>query len=271
MLISSPFVRLRRVITCPPLYLGLDPIDEISKTWSRKNDFDKNLAMEQHENFIDTLKSERVKVEILEASPGKGNQTFVRDVGFSFREGILIGRMRESTRQGEENLLSEFIDRLNLPIIHRIKKGFLEVGDILAIDEEKIFIGHGNRTDFEGIQEIKTLLENLEINTIHLKKEFVHLDLAMNVVDDSTIIMFPNAFNEEIEISDWNIIFANEREYLTIPANVLLLKKGRIIASEENYLTNKSLEKEGIDVLTVKINELLKAGGGPRCLTLPIF
>ncbi|MFQ6050967.1 MAG: dimethylarginine dimethylaminohydrolase family protein [Candidatus Hydrothermarchaeota archaeon] len=268
--IQDPFARLKKVITSPPLYLRPEPIDEISSKWSRIGDFDKNLALEQYENFVDTLKSEGVKVKILEPSPVKWNQTFVRDVGFSLKNGVIIGRMKEHGRMGEEDLLMKFLKLIDIPVIHRVERGFLEGGDILFINE-KVFIGHGNRTDHEGIREIKDFLGDLEIDTIHLKKEFVHLDLAMNVVDDSTILMFPNAFHAEIKISDWNTILASEKEYLTIPANVLLLREGKVIASEENHLTNKLLEKEGIDVVRVEINEILKAGGGPRCLTFPIY
>ena len=69
----------------------------------------------------------------------------------------------------------------------------------------------------------------------------------------------------------FEIVFTEKSEENTLPANVLLLSKGKILAAEENCITNRTLEKLGFDVITVKLSEILKAGGGPRCLTFPLY
>ncbi|HID43521.1 MAG TPA: hypothetical protein EYP30_07090 [Archaeoglobaceae archaeon] len=270
--ILDPLTKLRKIVVCPPHHLELLPIDFISKSWLNKGGIDKNLAYEQYKAFLDALESENIKLLEMEPSPAFRNQIFVRDTGFSVSDAVLVGRMRSQERLGEEELLLNFLEKLNVNVL-KIEKGNLEGGDIVPFNRNSIIVGYGNRTDEEGIDEISKYLESF-VYKFRLNDRYVHLDLCLNLIDENTLLVSSEIRKSVYEL-DWikkfDIIFTNENEENTLPANVLLLKKGKILAAEENRITNKNLEKLGMDVVTVELSEILKAGGGPRCLTFPLF
>jgi len=270
--IHHPLKKPRKIIVSPPENLELLPIDSISKIWLNKGKINKRLVFEQYAAFLDALRAENVKLIEIEPSLEFRNQIFVRDTGFCGNDVVVVGRMRTRERSGEEDLMLNFLKKLNFNVL-KIKKGFLEGGDVICVDEETLIVGYGNRTDEEGISEMSNYFQ-ASIHRFQLDNRFVHLDLCMNLIDENTLLVateIKGAVRAINEIKKFDVIYTGENEWSTLPANVLLLEKGKILAAEENRETNRTLEKLGFDVITVKLSEILKAGGGPRCLTFPLY
>ena len=61
-----------------------------------------------------------------------------------------------------------------------------------------------------------------------------------------------------------------EREGQGNAISALCLKPGRLCVYEHNKITNRALEKAGIDLIPIEINELTSGFGGPNCLSLPL-
>ena len=49
-----------------------------------------------------------------------------------------------------------------------------------------------------------------------------------------------------------------------------LRRPGTIIAYDRNYVTNRLLEDEGVEVLKIPSGELSRGRGGPRCMSMPL-
>jgi len=52
--------------------------------------------------------------------------------------------------------------------------------------------------------------------------------------------------------------------------NVLAIEDGKVISASCNKECNKNMRIEGLEVIEIEMSELLKGGGGPRCMTLPV-
>ncbi len=63
---------------------------------------------------------------------------------------------------------------------------------------------------------------------------------------------------------------AAQREQWNDGSNTLCIRPGTVIAYDRNYVTNRLLEDEGIEVLKIPSGELSRGRGGPRCMSMPL-
>lgn len=64
---------------------------------------------------------------------------------------------------------------------------------------------------------------------------------------------------------------AYERERRNNATSILALSPGKLCVYEENVWTNEALEKAGMELFPLSIDELTKGYGGTNCLCLPLW
>ena len=84
-------------------------------------------------------------------------------------------------------------------------------------------------------------------------KEHLHLD---------NVKLIPCGRGSEIDAA---------REQWSDGSNTLAIGPGEVVVYSRNYVTNRSLEEEGIRIHTIPSAELSRGRGGPRCMSMPLW
>lgn len=64
---------------------------------------------------------------------------------------------------------------------------------------------------------------------------------------------------------------ASEREQWNDGSNTLCIEPGKVVVYDRNYITNRVLRDNGIEVLEMPSSELSRGRGGPRCMSMPLW
>ena len=141
---------------------------------------------------------------------------------------------------------------------------------------------------------------------IPARRAFMHLDTVLTQVDTDKFVVHPSileqidlfelsagsggklnirrldqtlneALTEAMSVDRVNLLccggndcIAAQREQWNDGSNTLCIRPGTVIAYDRNYVTNRLLEEEGIEVLKIPSGELSRGRGGPRCMSMPL-
>ncbi len=231
---------------------------------------------EDHERLAKVFKDEGVEVVLRKPEdnrpPRLVKSIYTRDASFSVNGGMVIGRMYDALRRGEERYTAQTYMELGCPIIHTINgTGILEGAGVTYLDETHVVITTGYRTNDEGARQAEMVLRTSgveEVVTVHLYSghEPIHM------VDKRTCVwnrQLPWWFMEYM--SDHLKMRLIDGRRSGARASVVL-RPGRIVIAEDEKV-RRHLEKEGLDVIEVKISSLVhpRNSGSIHCLTMPII
>lgn len=265
---------LKRVLVSKPEYLKAAKINEIAKKWDLDLDLEK--MKKEHELFVQAYKDNGVEVEYLEADPERPNSVFSRDFGGCVKEGCILGNFKLPLRYKEHTDYEKRMKELGIPVIARVEKGLFEGGDFMFLNEKTIAVGMADRTNEEGVEEIRNQLSKYgyEVIGVKLKKEYLHLDMCFNLVDDNLAVSYkeglPKDFAKRIEEMEIEIVSVSEESIFEHGCNLQALGNHKVLSLKKNSEVNEELRKKGMDVIEIDITEILKAGGGPHCMTFPL-
>lgn len=268
----SEYDPLKRVILCQPQYMGIrDVINETQKKYKDEG-IHIEKALEQHEQFVKTLKDYGIETILLPYHKKYPEQVFTRDIGFTLGKTIFVADMASNVRKGEENVLRQWLEDEGFSY-YNIVGDNIEGGDVI-IDRNTIYIGLSNRTNQKAIDHLKELLTSFEVITIPFTETYLHLDCVFNVVSPEFALIYPGALTkEDIEFfgSRYELIEVSKEEQFTLGTNVLSIGNKQIISLPVNKKVNEQLRNRGFEVIEVDITEIIKSGGSFRCCTLPIL
>ena len=240
-------------------------------------------AAKEHERFVETLENHGVTVDRLGEVPSTlAESLFVRDVGFAIEGGLVVGKMVEETRIGEERRLSERVIELGMPIFHSVHgPGGFEAGNVVWIDPDTVAIGRSRTTNAEGIRQVRTVLETYGIDVIEVpifgstqSTGQTHLALVFSMVTPDLALVYPPAvsdgFLESLDDRGIEVISVPMREQRNMATSTVVLEPGTVCLTRGNQQTNRALEERGIEVIELDVREIRKTGGGLKGLLLPL-
>ena len=201
---------------------------------------------------------------------GHPNSVFTRDVSLVTPQGYIQLRMGLDSRRGEEEWMASILDSLHEPRVGSIEApGTVEGGDII-LTGNVAFIGHSQRTNLKGVNQISDFLKKMgyEVRIQRMEYRYLHLGGAMSMIGFEKVLccrgVFPDSFFEGFETVE-----VSHRGPST--GNVICLSEDEVIANiAENAEAIKILEDRGVMVHAIDLSEFRKGTGGPTCLILPI-
>ena len=236
------------ITNCELTYLDREPIDFA-------------LAVEQHNQYRQSLIELGVHVERLPAATDMPDGVFVEDPAIVLDEIAVITRMGAASRRRE----SETVARALAPYreLRAIEEpATLEGGDVMRVGKT-LYVGYSRRTNVAGIQQLAAIVHPLGYFVVPVEvRGCLHLKTACCYIGDDTVLA-NRAWMDMDALCGIKILDVPE------PRGANALRIGDTVLMPEAFpRTRDLLERSGFRVRTVDNSELLKAEAGVTCTSL---
>jgi len=284
---QNMYSELKSVLMQKPLSL-MSKVDH--KKWNYEFSLDQKLIEQNYFEFksiIQNFGTEIIELKISDENMELCDSIFTHDPSLVIKEGAIILNMGKSLRKDETKFHNNLYTSLEIPIVGKLSpNATVEGGDCVWVNEKFLLIGRSQRTNENGINELRNILNkfNIQTSVIDLPKfdnhnSCFHLMSALSVLDENLIIGYTKFLNKKFfDILDQNkikFIEIPEDEYKiskTLIVNILALSPKNLVLMNGYPKTNELLLDKGCTLNLFNGNELcIKAEGGPTCLTRPIY
>jgi len=224
-----------------------------------------DVAREQHQGYVNTLKQLGCNVMELPAEADLPDSVFVEDTAFILPEVAVITRPGADSRKPEtESIIQVLSPYKKLIRVH--EPATVDGGDVLIM-EKNIYVGLSTRSNQEAIEQLNKLLGNYEYTVMGVQlHDCLHLKSAVSRVDDGTLLINKNWVDmhcfekyERIEVDPSEPYAAN-----CLPIG------DSIIYPTSFPKTRAKLEERSYKIVSVEVDELAKAEGAVTCCSLII-
>lgn len=246
---------------------------------------DYERAIDEYEQFLKLLSGTVDKFHFLPVDEKTGlDSLYLHDPVVITAKGAILCNMGKAERSGEPRSCGEYLKSIGVPVLGEITgEGRLEGGDIVWFDDGTVAVGHGYRTNAEGIRQFSQLVSNLveEIVTVPLPhwkgpSDVMHLMSILSPIDKDLALVYsplmPVPFRQWLLNKGMTLVEVPGEEFDSMGCNVLAIAPRNCIMLSNNPGTKERLENENVEVNVYIGEEISKKGaGGPTCLTRPLL
>jgi arginine deiminase len=238
---------------------------------------DLERAQHQHDAMARQYREAGVAVHYVE--PGEippPNLLFVADLLLATPEGVILGRPASTVRAGEERLIARRLAELGVPILRSVRgRGTFEGADAAWIDPGTVLLATGLRTNAEGAAQVTAMLGEMGVQVVPVGLPYgaMHLMGTLRLVDRDLAIAWrgrvPYTAVEALRERGFTVLFLpDEGETVNGSAlNFVPLGPRSVLMPAGVPVSEAFYRSAGIDCRVVEVDELLKAAGGPGCMT----
>lgn len=227
---------------------------------------DYELALKQHDKYIETLKSCGVDVTVLEANEEFPDSCFVEDVALCTKKCVIVTRPGAMSRRKEIMQLDmqETLKKFFSNIEYIKEPGTIEAGDIMMVGDQ-FYIGLSERTNESGAKQMIDILEKYELSgTVVPLKEVLHLKTGVSYLENNNLLVAGEFVNSPL-FKDFNKIVIDKEE--SYSANCIWVND-TVLIPKGYPKTKEAIENKGYKVVEVDTSEYRKIDGGLSCLSL---
>ena len=207
---------------------------------------------------------------------------FTSNAGLVYKNTFVPSFFRHEERMAEEPFFTNwFIEHKYDVVDIKTNKfsAFEGTGDaIFNADKTILWFGFGFRSFFNVKRELDNLFDSSDVIVRPLElvdPRFFHLSTCFCPTDTGHLIWYPPAFSEHSQyiLHSWygdKSIEVTEEDALKMACSSISVGNSLIMPLISKQLEQQLL-KIGFAVGTTDMSEFIKAGGGPKCLTLEII
>lgn len=232
----------------------------------------------QHDALTKIYRDHGVAVHYIDDQrEDRPNALFCRDLVLMTPEGAIVTRPAMEARRGEERYAAKKLAELGVPIIRTVCGDATFEGAMgLWVDRRTVVLASGVRTNRSGYEMVEAELRRMGVtDVLHMQVPYGHAHIDGNLNLASHEVGMIHASQVPYDVCD-----ALKRKGIkllecpsqleakeTLAINFVAIKPGLIVMPEGNPRSQELLEKNGIKVIAVEFDEILKGFGAIHCCT----
>jgi arginine deiminase len=253
---------------------------------------------DEHDGYRDLLESLGVEVVELGDCLQDGheriarlpNLSYLHDTAVVSRRGALLSRMAGPARRGEEDLVGEALEALDIPLVHTFDGPDDAFEGCLLLSPETLLVAdterHTAATIARFIPRALEIFPEVVYVEVPKARRFMHPDMIYNRVDhDLALAYLPAFLSAQLHTADGvreidfrrhmadrgvEIVDVSGEEQRRWACSFVPLEPGVILHYDIALApeTRRRLERRGVEFVLYHPDALLAGGGSLRCLTL---
>jgi N-dimethylarginine dimethylaminohydrolase len=260
----------RTYLMCPPAHFA---VTYAINPWMRPDeDADTHRAMLQWGRLRETYLRLGHTVHTIEPQPGLPDMVFAAN-GATVIDGTVLGvRFRHPERAAEAEAYMDWFRSHGWASVREPRLVNEGEGDILVAGDT-VLAGYGFRSDEAAAGELAEVFGRPVASLRLVDPRFYHLDTALCVLDSSTAMYYPAAFDDAgratLSTLFDELIEAKDEDAEVLGLNAVSDGYHVVIAEQATALA-RQVAARGFQPVPVDMSELRKAGGGAKCCTLEL-
>ena len=245
---------------------------------------DRDALVREHSEFVNLLSSLGCTVHTAQAVDGLVDAVYMHDPMIMTPHGAILLQMGKRVHQPEPAQIRKDLERIGVPILGELTgSAIADGGDKVWLDAKTLLIGHGYRTNGEGIAQIRKMLApyGVEVHAFDLPHfqgpdAVLHLMSVLSPISQDKAVVYeplaPIRLLEFLKSRNITWLTVNDTEVHTQGANILTVEPNVVVLAAGNPEIEGKLRKSGVTVHIFNgANVAVKGDGGPTCLTAPLL
>jgi ornithine--oxo-acid transaminase len=261
----------RRYLMCPPTHF--DVSYAINPWMDVAVKVDRARAQRQWDALVATLRDAGAEVQTLAPHPSLPDLVFTANLGLVDGDTFIAARMRHPERRDEPAHAEPWFRAHGYTVRHLSEDVVQEgAGDGLPF-EGTLVGGYRTRSSASSYVDIARLTDAPILPVELVDERFYHVDIVFCPLDARSALLAPTKVDAEsarliAELVPDPILLTDE-EAEQFSANTVVVGRTVVMPACSPRL-DAELCARGFTPVVVDVSEFLKAGGGPRCLTLAL-
>lgn len=224
---------------------------------------DLSLALQQHHQYVQALKTSRLEVRELEPDELFPDSCFVEDTAVIINEVAIITNPGAATRREEVQSMKTVLKEYR-PLEFITSPGTLEGGDVMQVDQH-FYIGITARTNEAGALQLGSILKKYGYSSSLIPlTSALHLKTAVNYIGNGNLLTSKELALHP-EFTNFNVIEVADEDLYA--ANCLFINNHLIMPKGFDRVKSVLL-KLHYDIIEIEMSEFEKMDGGLTCLSL---
>jgi len=259
------------VLMCRPDHFGIEY--EINPWMHVAVEVDHQLATAQWDALYRTYTDLGVEIELAKPVAGLPDMVFTANAAVLWDGRAVLSNFHHAERQGEEVHWRGELERLGFEVYELPRSlSFEGAGDALFVGD-RLVCGYGFRTDRDAHGPVARILDVEVVSLELVDPRYYHLDTCFCPLDATTVLAAPDAFSA----ASAKILRELVPNLIEVPADAAAGFACNAMPLGERVVSSLTLERleaplraAGYAPISLPMGEFLKAGGGVRCLSLPL-
>lgn len=272
----------KHILMCRPDYFGVYHKLSTNSWMNPDNKPDIQLARWQWNELYRACLEDMVWIDTVPPQPNLPDMTFVANAGLPHKDTFILSNYFHPERRPESEHNAEFLRKMygNRHLWSLEEGVFFEgEGDAVWLDQHRLIIGHGVRTNLAGVKAVTRILKmydpQIEVISLPMRPNdrFYHLDTCLVYLPHAKIFLiydqpfYPEAIKKLKHLGQ--VVVVNREEAEKFVCNSVVMNEKTIFMPWVNNQIRDILNSFGYQkIRTFDMSEFMKSGGAVKCLIL---